>query len=271
MSVGKRLGAALAVLVLAMFAAMALFPQLFTAHDPLLTDVSAIKQAPGAGHLLGTDQSGRDVYARIVFGARQSIGVGLLATIGALLIGLVLGVLVGLLPRAIDAIVMRVVDVLLAVPEFLVALVIVALLGPGPINVGFAVMIAVAPVYLRLARSHTMQLRVADHVESARMLGLSRTGVVVRHILPGVFRRLSVLATIGLGTSILAVAGLSFLGLGVAEPDPEWGLMLYGGRNEIARAWWITVFPGLAITLTVVAGSLLGRIARERAEIGGRV
>lgn len=255
-----------AVSVLAVFAAAAVAPALFATHDPLLTDVRAALLPPGPEHLFGTDQSGRDVYSRVVYGAGRSIGIGLLATGIALVVGLLIGSVAGVAPRYVDIALMRVNDVLMAFPEFLVALVVVALLGPGPVNIAVAVTLAAVPVYVRLARVQTRRLVIAEHVEAARILGVGPVAAFVRHVAPGVLGALSVLATIGIGSSILAAAGLSFLGLGPSEPTPEWGLMLAGGRNVLGQAWWISVFPGAAITLTVVASTVVGRILRARAE-----
>lgn len=255
-----------ALAILAVVAVMALFPQLVATQDPLRTDVRAALEPPSAAHLFGTDQSGRDVFSRVVHGAGRSVGIGLLATALALVIGLVVGTLSGIAPRAVDATVMRVTDVLLAFPEFLVALVVVAILGPGPTNVAIAVTIAAVPVYVRLARVQTRSLSLAEHVEAARILGVPAMRAFVRHVVPGVLGSLSVLATIGIGSSILAAAGLSFLGLGPTEPSPEWGLMLSGGRNVLGTAWWIAVFPGIAITLTVVSATIVGRSLRAGAE-----
>ncbi|MCR2785515.1 MULTISPECIES: ABC transporter permease [unclassified Microbacterium] len=258
------LGAALAVL--AVVAAAAFAPQWFTSLDPLQTDVREALRAPDAEHLFGTDQSGRDVFARVVYGAGRSVGIGLLATALAFAIGLIIGSLSGLAPRVVDAVAMRATDVLLAFPEFLIALVVVAVLGPGPANVALAVTIAAVPVYVRLARAQTRSLGAAEHVEAARILGVPGPLAFVRHVAPGVIGSLSVLATIGIGSSILAAAGLSFLGLGPTEPTPEWGLMLSGGRNVIGQAWWVSVFPGAAITLTVIAATVVGRTLRARAD-----
>ena len=255
-----------AIIVLAVLAFAAAFPGLLATHDPLQTDVRAALLPPGAEHPFGTDQSGRDVYSRVVHGAGRSIGIGLLATGVALAGGLLVGALAGLAPRAVDTTLMRVNDVLMAFPEFLVALVVVALLGPGPVNIAIAVTLAAVPVYIRLARVQTRTLRSAEHVEAARILGVRPIPAFLRHVVPGVLGSLSVLATIGIGSSILAAAGLSFLGLGPSEPTPEWGLMLAGGRNVLGQAWWIAVFPGLAITLTVISATIVGRILRARAE-----
>ncbi|MGP3536546.1 ABC transporter permease [Microbacterium sp. RD1] len=266
--VGRRILAGGAILVLLIIGLMAVLPGVFATQDPLQTDVAQALLPPSAEHLFGTDQSGRDVYSRVVHGASRSVGIGLLATGLALVVGLVLGSLSGIAPRVLDLAAMRATDVLLAFPEFLIALVVVAILGPGPVNVAVAVTLAAIPVYVRLARAQTRTLRTAEHVEAARILGVPATPAFVRHVVPGVLGALSVLATIGIGSSILAAAGLSFLGLGPTEPTPEWGLMLAGGRNVLGQAWWIAVFPGIAITVTVVAATILGRMARARADRG---
>lgn len=266
MTASRRVALGLAIAVLALIAALALAPQAFATHDPLQTDVRAALLPPSAEHLFGTDQSGRDVYSRVVYGAGRSVGIGLLATALAFAIGLTVGALSGVAPRVVDTVAMRATDILLAFPEFLIALVVVAVLGPGAVNVAIAVTIAAIPVYIRLARAQTRTLRLAEHVEAARILGVPAPWAFTRHVVPGVVGALSVLATIGIGSSILAAAGLSFLGLGPAEPTPEWGLMLSGGRNVLGQAWWISVFPGAAITLTVIAASVLGRTLRARSE-----
>lgn len=266
MSVGRRLLLGAALTVLALVAVCAAFPQLIAPQDPLQVDVRAALLPPSAEHWFGTDQSGRDVFSRVVHGAARSVGIGLSATAFALVIGLIIGSLSGIAPRLIDGAVMRLSDILLAFPEFLIALVIVAILGPGPSNVAIAVTIAAVPIYIRLARTQTRTLALAEHVEAARILGVPPVLAFVRHVIPGVLGSLSVLATIGIGTSILAAAGLSFLGLGPTEPVPEWGLMLSAGRNVLSTAWWISVFPGIAVTLTVIAASIVGRTLRARAE-----
>lgn len=266
---GRIVALSAAGAVLAVVALAAVAPGLLATHDPLLTDVRATLQPPSAAHLFGTDQSGRDVYSRVVHGAARSVGIGLLATGLALVVGVVAGSLSAVAPRFVDAAAMRVVDVLLAFPEFLVALLVVAVLGPGAANVALAVTLAAVPVYVRLARAQTRSLAAAEHVEAARIIGVPAVLVHVRHVLPGVVGAVSVLATIGVGTSILAAAGLSFLGLGPTEPTPEWGLMLSAGRNLLLQAPWVALFPGLAITATVVSISVVGRILRARAEERG--
>ena len=266
MNAARRVLLSVAVAVLVCVALAALVPGVLATHDPLQVDVRSTLLPPSAEHLFGTDQSGRDVYSRVVHGAARSVGIGLLATAVALAVGLLIGSLSGASPRVVDSGLMRLNDVLMAFPEFLIALVVVAILGPGPINVAIAVTLAAIPVYVRLARVQTRTLRLAEHVEAARILGVPPLRAFTRHVVPGVLGSLSVLATIGVGSSILAAAGLSFLGLGPTEPTPEWGLMLAGGRNVLGQAWWISVFPGIAITLTVIAVSIVGRTLRASAE-----
>ncbi|WP_406245553.1 ABC transporter permease [Microbacterium sp. M] len=266
MNAARRVLLAVAVAVLAVIALAAFAPGLISSHDPLQVDVRSTLLPPSAEHLFGTDQSGRDVYSRVVHGTARSVGIGLLATAIALAVGLLIGSLSGSSPRVVDAGFMRLNDVLMAFPEFLIALVVVAILGPGPVNVAVAVTLAAIPVYVRLARVQTRTLRLAEHVEAARILGVAPLRAFSRHVVPGVLGSLSVLATIGVGSSILAAAGLSFLGLGPTEPTPEWGLMLSGGRNVLGQAWWVSVFPGIAITLTVMAVTVVGRIVRAGAE-----
>lgn len=265
-ALARRIVLALACLALAVIAFAALAPGILATHDPLQTDVRAALLPPSAEHLFGTDLSGRDVFSRVVHGTARTVGIGLGATAAALVLGAVIGSLAGVAPRAVDAAIARANDVLLAFPEFLVALIVIALLGPGPANVALAVTIAAVPVYVRLARVRTRSLVLADHVEAARLLGVPAPLAFWRHVAPGVTGSLSVLATIGVGSSILAAAGLSFLGLGPTEPAPEWGLMLASGRNVLGQAWWVSAFPGAAITVTVLSVTVVGRALRARAD-----
>lgn len=263
---GRAAALCLAGAVIVLIAAAALAPGAIATHDPLQTALPEALRPPSAEHLFGTDQSGRDIFSRVVYGARVSVGIGVIATATALVVGLMVGTLVGLAPRLVDAAAMRATDVLLAFPEFLLALVVVAVLGPGSVNVAIGVTLAAIPVYVRLARVQTRTAVTAEHVEASRLLGMRRSTAIVRHVLPSVLGTLSVLATIGIGSSIIAAAGLSFLGLGPTEPTPEWGLMLAGGRNVLGQAWWVAVFPGAAITLTVMSAAVMGRAFRARAE-----
>lgn len=266
-SSGRRVppaGVLAAALMLALLVLAALFPWLLTAASPLQTDATAALQGPSATHPFGTDQSGRDVFARVIYGARYSLAVGLGATVLALGAGLVIGISAGLAPRFLDGALSRTIDVLMAFPEFLLALMVIAVIGTGEVSIVFAVALAAVPAYARVARIQTMVVSRAGYVRAARSLGVHPFAVVVRHIIPNTLGPLWVMATIGVGTAIVSAAGLSFLGLGPRPPTPEWGVILSEGRNFLATAWWIAVFPGLAITAAVVALSTLGRYLRLR-------
>lgn len=254
--------------VLALLIISALAPGLFTSADPFATDLPSRNLPPGLQHLFGTDQLGRDVFARVVHGASISLSFGFTATVIAVAAGTLIGVSSGLAPRWLDNIVQRVLEILLALPELLIALVIVAILGGGTVNLVAAITIAAIPAYSRIVRATTLQVRQSPYVEAATALGQPRMAVILRHILPNVVGPLLVLATIGVGTAIIAGSGLSFLGLGPAPPSPEWGLMLSEGRNHLAQAWWVAVFPGLAITATVIGTTVLGRWIQTRFEGG---
>ncbi|OYD72441.1 UNVERIFIED_ORG: peptide/nickel transport system permease protein [Burkholderia sp. CF145] len=257
----KRLPAAVlvsAAFLVALAFAMA-FPRVITPYDPLVSDVAHAMQAPGAGHWFGTDRIGRDVFARVVYGARYSLLIGLASMIVSLLIGLVVGMTAGLGRRAVDESASRVFDVLSAFPPVLLSLFVVTFLGQGIVNIAVAVGIAGIPKFGRVLRAQTLVVRRADYVTHAVVWGLSRRQVFLRPILPNVLAAVPVIATIDIGSAIIAVSGLSFLGLGPQPPTPEWGVMLAEGRDVLRVAWWPSVFPGMAITLTVVAFSVIGK------------
>ena len=264
---GVPLSAVLAGLVLAVILLGAVAPWLLTPLSPYETNATATGQAPSWTHLFGTDQSGRDVFARVVYGARYSLMVGLGATAVAFSLGLILGIGAALGPRFVGAAVSRLIDVLMAFPEFLLALVVIAMIGPGEASIPIAVAMGAVPAYARVARSETLVVSRAGYIRASRLLGVSPLALVRRHIIPNIVGPLMVMATIGVGTAIVTASGLSFLGLGPQPPTPEWGIILSEGRNFLATAWWIGVFPGLAITATVLSISTLGRYFRSRSEV----
>lgn len=244
----------------------AIFPQWFTGLTQDKNDLTNAMSGPNSAHILGTDQLGRDLYTRIVYGARYSLSIGLGATGIALIMGTLVGLLAGLGGRILDTVFMRFVDIMLAFPELLLALIVIAIIGPGTVNSLFAIGIAGIPSYARLVRSETMVVRGTGYVEASRALGLTRMKLVVRHVLPNVLGPVLVLSTISVGTAMIAGSSLSFLGLGPAAPTPEWGALLSEGRNFLATAWWLSLFPGLAITLSVIAITIVGRRMQARFE-----
>jgi peptide/nickel transport system permease protein len=253
-----------AVVLLA--AVAALFPSLLTSADPNAVDPASALAAPGAGHLLGTDQLGRDVLARIVYGARPSLEIGVGATVLAVAIGSLLGIVAATGGRLVDEAVMRVTDVFLAFPGLLLALVVAAVLGPGVGDATLAIALSLAPGFVRLSRGQALVVKNADYVRTAVIYGRSRLSVIGRHLLPNTLPPLLVLASVSIGTAIIAGSSLSFLGLGPQPPTAEWGEMLSDGRSYLAVAWAMAVFPGVAITVTVVAVNVLGRRLRRRFE-----
>jgi peptide/nickel transport system permease protein len=257
----------LASIVLALIVLAAVAPWIVTPASPFATDATGAGQAPSAAHFFGTDQSGRDVFARVVYGARYSLMVGLGATAIAFAIGLILGVGAALGPRAVDTVTSRLIDVLMAFPEFLLALVIIAIIGTGEASIPIAVALAAVPAYARVARSETLVVSRTGYIRGTRLLGVHPFLVVWRHIVPNILGPLLVMATIGVGTAIVTASGLSFLGLGPQPPTPEWGIILSEGRNFLGTAWWIGVFPGFAITATVLSISTVGKYFRSRSEV----
>ncbi len=248
-----------AELLLLLIALAALVPALFTAADPLATDPAAAALAPSGDHWLGTDQQGRDVFARVVHGARASLQIGVGATALAVTAGLLLGLGAALAGRWLSGALLRLIEVLLAFPGILLALLVISLVGNGTREIALAIAVGATPGYARIVRAETLRVRSAGFVESSVALGVARSRIVVRHLLPNVVRPLLVLATIGLGETILAGSALSFLGMGPKPPTPEWGSAIADGRDYLASAWWISFAPGAAIVATVVAVTVVGR------------
>jgi peptide/nickel transport system permease protein len=251
----------LALLVLAVAV-----PGVLTSRDPLAADPLQTLKSPGAAHWLGTDQLGRDVWSRLVFGAAHSLGIGAGATVIAVVLGVVAGLAAGLFSGIVDEIVTRILDVVGAFPELLLALFVVALTGPGTTNVIVAIAVGALARYARVVRAETAVVRRSGYVEQAVILGESRGRVILRHVLPNVLGPLPILATLGLGTAVIAASSLSFLGLGPQPPAPEWGGMLAESRSYLRIAWWVGVFPGLAVMLTVVSLTVVGRYFQRRFE-----
>ncbi|MBM7026670.1 ABC transporter permease [Clavibacter sp. DM3] len=253
-----------AVVVVALLLTAALAPGLLAPGDPLAIAPAEAFRPPGAGHLLGTDESGRDVLTRVVHGAGRSLVIGVSATAIGLGLGAVLGLAAALLGRVADFAVNRVIEVVFAFPGLLLALFLIVILGPGIGSATLAVGVSAAPGYARIIRGRVMSVRRSPYVEAATVLGRPPLLLLARHILPNTAAPLFVLGTLGVGQAIVWASSLSYLGLGTVPPDPEWGAMLAAGRTYIGSAPWLTVVPGLMIVLTATASTVLGRALERR-------
>jgi peptide/nickel transport system permease protein len=260
---GRNRGAVIGLLLLVVIVAAAVAAPLLTSYDPIKIAPPDRNLPPSREHWLGTDHFGRDLFARVVYGARISLPVGLIAVAIAAAVGLTLGLLAGYYGKLVDGSIMRVIDVMLAFPGILLALVVVAILGATLQNVMIAVGISEIPRYTRLVRGSVLSARENLYIDAARVSGVRDLTILFRHILPNVVGPIVVLATLSVGTAILAAAGLSFLGLGAQPPSPEWGAMLADGRKSLTTAWWIPTIPGLAIAVTVLAVNMTGDGLRD--------
>jgi peptide/nickel transport system permease protein len=267
---GIRPGVALAGLVVAFFVVAMIVPGLLTSHDPYAVNLEETLQSPSWAHIMGTDQSGRDLYARIVYGARESLLIGLGATALGMGLAIVFGTLAGLGNKWVDGAINRGVEVMFAFPILLLALLFVAVFGPSVTTEIVAVGLGTAPGYARMVRGQVLAVRDSGYVEAARALGHPYGSIVRRHIFPNAMRPLVVVMTLGVGQSIVWASGIAFLGLGVPPPSPEWGALLNAGRNYITQAWWLEVMPGIAIVLFSLSLTTLGRHLQQRLEGGVR-
>lgn len=256
-------GAIAGAFVLAVMVLSAILAPLIAPYDPIAQDTTAIRAAPSAQHLFGTDNFGRDVFSRVLYGGRMSLPVGFVAVGITAVAGVALGLIAGYYGRAIDSVIMRWVDIMLAFPGILLAMALVAILGSSLFNLMLAVGIAAIPEYTRVVRGTVLSAREAEYVVAARVTGARDRSIVLRHILPNVLPPVIVLATLGIAGAIILGSTLSFLGLGIKPPTPEWGNMLADGRSMLRHQWWVSLFPGLAIMLTVLAINLLGDGLRD--------
>ncbi|MEM6430405.1 MAG: ABC transporter permease [Deinococcota bacterium] len=251
------------IVVIVIIVLAAVFAPFVSPYEPNSQNLRSRLEAPSATHLLGTDEFGRDVLSRIIFGGRVSLQVGFISVGIALVIGGGMGLLGGYYGKRVDSVLMAIVDVLLALPAFLLALAIIAALGPGLINVMIAVGIANIPAFARITRSAVLTVREQDFVAAALAAGSSDLRVMLKHIIPNALSPVIVQVTLSLAGAILAAAGLSFLGMGAQPPTPEWGSMLSKSRPFIRDAHWAVTFPGLAIVITVLALNFVGDGLRD--------
>ena len=244
----------------------ALLAPLLAPNEPRSQDLTASLTGPSGMHLFGTDELGRDVFSRVLYGARVSIGLGVAVVAVAAIIGIAAGVLAGYRGGRLDSAIMRISDAFLAFPKLILAMAVAAALGPNLRNTFLAVTATWWPEYARVARSIAVAERHAEFVAAARVLGVPDSRIIRRHILPPVAGPVTAKATLDVGHAIVYIAGLSFIGFGVRPPDAEWGLMISQGQNFLSTAWWIVVFPGIAILVTALGFNLLGDAIRDMSD-----
>jgi peptide/nickel transport system permease protein len=259
----RRRAAQAGLVIIACFLLATILAPLIAPYDPYEQDLSAALSPPSATHLLGADQYGRDVATRVVYGARTALVAIVVANGLALLLGGAIGLIGGFFGGTIDSTLMRLVDVLLAFPYLLLALIIVAALGPSLTNSMVAIGIVYTPQYARLIRGQVLSVRAADYVRAARAVGASPLRIMLRHVLPNSYTPVLVMATVQAGSVVVETAGLSFLGLGAQPPSPDWGALLADGHHYFLTAWWIATFPGLAIFAVVLGFNLVGDALRD--------
>jgi peptide/nickel transport system permease protein len=248
----------LALLIVAILLVFALVPNLVAPHDPIALAMADRLKPPSLTHLFGTDEGGRDVFSRVVYGTRYSLGVAVAIVFASALFGVVYGAISGMARSWIDNLLMRIVDLFFGFPALVLALAVAASIGRGLDSVALSLAIIWWPGYARLVRGEVLRLRERPHVEAARALGVSTLTILRRHIIPFVAQEVNVRVTTDIGYALVAVTALSFLGLGANSPTPEWGLLIRDSRPYFGSAWWYLVFPGTMIMLTATAFSLIG-------------
>ncbi len=242
---------------------VSLFAPFVAPYDPTAINVHDVLSPPSKTHLLGTDELGRDVFSRIIWGSRVSLKVGFVAVGIAIIIGIVIGAIAGFYGGKIDAILMRFVDIMLAFPTFFLILAVIAILEPSIFTIMVVIGITSWMDVARLVRAEFLTLKERDFVGAARAIGVTDARLIFRHILPNALSPVFVAATFGVAGAILIESGLSFLGLGVQPPDPSWGNILTAGKDNIEVAWWLSLYPGLAILITVLSYNLVGEGLRD--------
>jgi peptide/nickel transport system permease protein len=262
--------AVVGLVIIVSFIAVAALAPVIAPYDPIATSWTAIRKAPSAAHWMGTDENGRDVLSRVVFGARASLLAGVVSVLIAAGIGVPAGLLAGLSGRWVDAMLSRIVDAMLACPFLILAIALAAFLGPDLTNAMIAIGVSTAPRFMRVARAATLDAASNDYVEAARALGNPPWRVAVRHVLPNIVPPVLVQGTLAIAAAIIAEASLSFLGLGQQPPEPSWGSMLNSAQRFLSQAPWLAVFPGLAIFLCVLSFNLVGDGLRDALDPRGR-
>ncbi|MHB8495865.1 MAG: ABC transporter permease [Casimicrobiaceae bacterium] len=259
----RRPAAAMGLAVIVAFIGIAIFAPWISPYDPIATDFAAVRKAPSAAHPLGTDEIGRDVLSRVIFGSRASLLAGVVSVLISLAIGVPLGLLAGYAGGITDMLISRMTDALLACPFLILAIALAAFLGPSLENAMIAIGISATPAFIRLARGTTLAVKAEDYILAARAIGNPPWRVALRHVLPNIVPPLLVQATLAIAAAVIAEASLSFLGLGQQPPEPSWGSMLNTAKNYIDNAPWMALWPGLSIFLLVLSFNLVGDGLRD--------
>jgi peptide/nickel transport system permease protein len=258
------------LVVIVVFIGVAILAPFIAPYDPIATSWTAIRKAPSLAHWMGTDENGRDVLSRVIFGARASLLAGVISVVIAAGIGVPAGLLAGFAGGWIDSVLSRIVDAMLACPFLILAIALAAFLGPNLTNAMIAIGVSTAPRFMRVARAATLDASSNDYVEAARAIGNPGWRVAIRHVLPNIVPPLMVQGTLAIAAAIIAEASLSFLGLGQQPPDPSWGSMLNSAQRFLSQAPWLAIFPGLGIFLCVLSFNLVGDGLRDALDPRGR-
>ena len=259
----RRKGAIFGLVIIVLFLALAIFAPLLTPYDPIAQSWTSVRKPPSLAHWFGTDDVGRDILVRVIFGARASLMAGVISVGIALSIGVPLGLAAGYLGGFFDALISRITDAMLACPFLILAIALAAFLGPSLGNAMIAIGVTTTPIFVRLTRGQVMSVKVEDYVEAARAVGNPRWRIPLVHILPNIMPALLVQATLSIAAAVIAEAALSFLGLGQQPPAPSWGSMLNSAQRFLVNEPWMAVWPGLAIFLTVLSFNLVGDGLRD--------
>ena len=259
----RRRGALVGLAVVVIFVSLAVFAPWIAPADPIATSWGAIRKAPSAAHWFGTDELGRDVLSRVIWGTRASMLAGVVSVSISLLLGVPIGLAAGFLGGAVDSVISRITDAFLACPFLILAIALAAFLGPSLTNAMIAIGVSATPIFVRLTRAQVINVAVEDYIEAARAVGNSPLRIALRHVLPNITAPVIVQATLAIAAAVIAEASLSFLGLGQQPPAPSWGSMLNTAKNYVDQAPWMAIWPGLSIFFLVLAFNLLGDGLRD--------